>query len=107
MLLTPTYHVFEMFTPHHDADRLTIEYDAGRYAMDDEEIPQVSASASVKDGRIFLSLVNLSHQDSAEICIELDGDYQVKGGRILIADALDAHNTFDRPDTVMPSISVI
>ena len=104
MLLTPTYHVFEMFTPHHDADRLAIEYDAGQYVMDDTEIPQVSASASAKDDSIFITLVNLSHQDRAEISIGLDGDYRFNAGRILTARSLDAHNTFDQPDALQPTV---
>ena len=104
MLLTPTYHVFEMFTPHHDADRLAIEYDAGRYVMDNTELPQVSASASAKDDRIFITLVNLSHQDYAEISIEIDRDYQSNTGRILTADTLDAHNTFNQPDALQPAV---
>ena len=104
MLLTPTYHVFKMFTPHHDADRLPIEYDAGRYVLDNTEIPQVSASASAKDDGIFITLVNLSHQNSAELNIGLDGDYQFNTGRILTADTLDAHNTFDQPDALQPVV---
>lgn len=102
MVLTPTYYVFEMFTPHHDADRLAIEYDAGQYVMDDTELPQVSASASIKDGRVFLTLANLSHQDSAELSIDLDGPYSFEKGRILTADRLDAHNTFADPEALMP-----
>jgi alpha-N-arabinofuranosidase len=103
MLVTPTYHVFEMFTPHHDADLLPIEYDTGSYIMEDMALPQISASASRKDGQVFVSLVNLSHHDSAEIALGLDRDYQFRCGRILTADTLDAHNTFDRPDALQPA----
>ena len=102
MLLTPTYHVFEMFTPHHDADLLDMEYDPGHYIMDDIQLPHISASASRKDGRVFLTLANLSHQDSVEVSIDLDGAYTVDTARILSAETLDAHNTFAAPDFLKP-----
>lgn len=103
MLLTPTYHIYEMFTPHHDADALSIDYDEGEYTMGDESIPHISVSASSKDGRIFVSLVNLSHIDSATVSLDLRGnDAAFKNGRILTDDKLNAHNTFENPENIKP-----
>lgn len=103
MLLTPTYHIFEMFTPHHDADVLSINYDAGEYTQDGDSIPKISVSASTKDNKIFVSIVNLSHGDDAELSLNI-GDESVSfiSGRILKSTELNAHNTFENPDTISP-----
>ena len=51
MLLTPTYHVFEMFKVHQDAELLDLAFEAAPYTVDGVSIPQTSVSASrSKDG---------------------------------------------------------
>ncbi len=47
MLLTPTYHVFEMFKVHQDAQALVVHIKVGDYEYDGDSIPQVSVSASI------------------------------------------------------------
>lgn len=103
MLLTPTYHVFEMFTPHHDAMALSIDFDEGVYSMGEDSIPHISASASTKNGKVFVSLVNLSHKDSVNVKFDIRGNnIKFKNGRILTDDKLNAHNTFENPGSVAP-----
>ena len=46
MILTPTYHVFEMYTVHHDATMLPVEMRSANYTFDGDTIPAISASAS-------------------------------------------------------------
>ncbi|GJM76152.1 hypothetical protein HMSSN036_83680 [Paenibacillus macerans] len=46
MILTPTYHVFDMYKVHQDAEFLDLTLDAGSLSFDGEEIPAVSATAS-------------------------------------------------------------
>src|SRR5690606_10801344 len=59
MILTPTYHVFELYKVHQGATVLRLELDSPRYSAGDESIPAVSASATRgADGQIHLSLVN-------------------------------------------------
>jgi alpha-N-arabinofuranosidase len=105
MILTPTYHVFEMYRVHHDATLLPLNIDSGlQYSYGDQSIPAVSVSAS-KDinGKVHVSLVNVHPQEATEISLELRGmDADKVTGRILTADALNAHNTFDQPDQVHP-----
>lgn len=74
MLLTPTYHVFEMFKVHQDATKLDIETTVEEYEMNGEKLPSVSASAS-KDanGKIHISLCNLNHQAESSVNIDLRG----------------------------------
>jgi alpha-N-arabinofuranosidase len=105
MLLTPTYHVFEMYTVHHDAVLLPIVLDAGRYVNGDRSIPAVSATAS-RDaaGRIHLTLTNVDPNQTRTINVSVRGQ-AVAGvsGRILTAAQMNAYNTFEQPNAVHPT----
>jgi alpha-N-arabinofuranosidase len=104
MILTPTYHVFEMYKVHHDATLLPVELQCGDYQFGDEKIPALNVSASKdKSGRIHISLCNLDPKNSARIVCELRGIRAKKiSGRVLTAEAMTAHNTFDRPEAIHP-----
>jgi Alpha-L-arabinofuranosidase len=107
MILTPTYHVFDMYKVHQDAERIDLALDGGAYSFDGQgEIPAVTSTASKdSEGKIHISLCHLNHQASAEISIDLrglaDASLSVTGTTIT-ADKIDAHNTFDQPDNVKP-----
>lgn len=105
MLLTPTYHVFEMYKVHHDATLLPLAVNSGTYAMDGRELPSVSASASKDaDGTVHISVVNIEPAEDIELLIDLrGGDYKDVSARILTAPELNTHNTFDRPDEIKPA----
>lgn len=106
MLLTPTYHVFNMFKVHQDAELLDLTIDSGTYSFEGSEIPEVSASASVTDaGIIHVSLCNLNHAALATVPLELRGLSGQKvevTGTTLTGNKIDAHNTFSQPDAVVP-----
>jgi alpha-N-arabinofuranosidase len=103
MVTTPTYHVFEMFTPHQDAERISASYDTGTYTMDGKDVPHISVSASQKDGEVFISIVNLSHESAADVVLDLRGaKLAFKSGRVITSGTLDARNTFDFPDALVP-----
>lgn len=105
MLLTPTYHVFHMYQVHQDADLLSMTLENEEYRFGNEAIPQVSASASVdQDGKIHISICNLSHDSDVDIDCELRGATASKvSGTILTAQAMNAHNTFDSPENIKPA----
>ncbi|MBN2329783.1 MAG: alpha-N-arabinofuranosidase [Candidatus Omnitrophica bacterium] len=104
MLLTPTYHVFEMFKGHQDAVLLPAYLQCGDYQFGNEKIPMLNASASrSREGSILISLCNLDPNNSAELDCELRGaDPSSVLARVLTADAITAHNTFDDPESVKP-----
>jgi len=104
MVLTPTYHVFEMYKVHQGATSLPVELTTPDYALGDQRIPAVSATAS-RDGagRVHLSLVNTDPNREAAVICELRGFTPSRvSGRVLTAAAINAHNTFDAPMTVAP-----
>ena len=105
MLLTPTYHVFEFYTVHHDAVLLPIALDAGKYVHGERTMPAVSATASRDtNGRIHVTLTNVDPNQARTINVSVRGQ-AVTGvsGRILTADRMNAHNTFEQPDAVRPA----
>jgi alpha-L-arabinofuranosidase len=104
MLLTPTYHVFEMYKPFQGATSIPVKLLTPDYAFKDEKIPAVSATAArATDGKVRLALVNVLPNETATVTCALAGlDAKSATGRILTAPAMDSHNTFAAPNTVVP-----
>ena len=105
LIVTPTFHVYEMFTVHHDATLLPVETQAEGYAFDGVTLPAVQASASRdKAGKINVTLCNLDPQRPAAVECQLSGaKVKAVSGRVLTAEAMQAHNTFDKPEVVKPA----
>ncbi|MBN2086160.1 MAG: alpha-N-arabinofuranosidase [Anaerolineales bacterium] len=105
MILTPTYHVFEMYKDHQDAVRLPFDLEESLYASGDESIPAVNVSASRAGvGTVLLTLCHLDPVQGLELECELRGMTPVSvTGRILTADAVHAGNTFEKPEAVQPA----
>jgi len=104
MIVTPTYHVFEMYTVHHDATLLPTEMTGEEYAFGGKKLPGVTVSATRdQTGAIHVSLCNLNPNRPATITIELRGaSPKTVSGRVLTASEMTAHNTFTNPNTVTP-----
>ncbi|ONK12484.1 alpha-L-arabinofuranosidase C-terminal domain-containing protein [Streptomyces sp. MP131-18] len=105
LILTPTYHVFEMNKGHQDATSLAVHLRApdAKRTVGDGELETLSASASVRDGRVLISLTNLDAEDSVALTLDLRGRTAGEpAARILTAERPQAFNTGDAPDTVAP-----
>ncbi len=117
MLLTPTYHVFDLYKSHQDAvlldSYLETEIIGGKNANDEHRppappfmrdivpCPNLSASASEKDGKITLTIANADLYKSYPVEAQLVGaDIDAAEGRILRSADVHDHNTFDCPDKV-------
>jgi alpha-N-arabinofuranosidase len=105
MLLTPTFHAFEMYTVHHDATLLPTDLTCADYVTGDNKIPVLSVSASRDNaGAIHVSLCNLNPNSPADLTCELRGvKPQSDAGRLLTAETMQGHNTFEKPATVKPA----
>lgn len=104
MVLTPTYHVFEMYKVHQGATLLPLQLDCERRDVDGgRNIPLVSATAS-RDaaGKVHISLSNVDLHSMQEISIEGLSASKVSG-RILTATSPRECNDFDAPSRVHPS----
>ncbi len=102
MLLTPTYHVFDMYKEHQGAEVIETCVDSDPYTFGIDAIPAVTASASLKDGKVLLTLTNASYRDDAEVSVSIACDGPVEG-TILATQAPTSHNTFDDPENVKPA----
>jgi len=102
MVLTPTYHVFEMYAPFQGATPLKIELQAPEYREGTLTLPMLQASAArTADGSLALALVNLDPQRGLSVHTTLQG---TASGQLLTAATMDAHNGFDGPETVKPTV---
>ena len=105
MLLTPTYHVMEMYNVHQDALLLPLTLTSNDYVFGEKKIQAVSGSASRdKNGLVHISLVNIDAHHEQEVTIDL-GSLSVKSvsGRVLHADKIQDHNSFDNQQKVKPA----
>lgn len=104
IILTPTYHVMEMYTVHHDALLLPVSITSDDYVLNGEKLEAISVSVSKnKKGIVHISLTNIDAHKFREVSIDL-GNLAAKkvSGRILKADSLQSHNTFSQPDKIKP-----
>jgi alpha-N-arabinofuranosidase len=105
MLLTPTYHVMEMYNVHQNATLIPVKVKSEDYVLGNDKLPAVSASASVDSlGRTHISLVNIDAKKTHPVAIDIKG---IKAGsfsgRILTSDKLQNYNSFENPDKITPA----
>jgi alpha-L-arabinofuranosidase len=97
MVLTPTYHVFDLYKAHHDATLLS-----SAISCDDAQtgVKQLTATASQKENVITVTLTNTSCTDALDVKLELLGaDASDVSGRILTG-AMNDKNTFEQKECV-------
>ena len=96
MVLTPTYHVFDLYKEHQDGDSVYCFTEK----LTEGDIPAVSCAASVKDGVLTVTAANCSLNKDIEIAIDIAGTAPSGcTGRVLNAP-VRALNDFDAPDNV-------
>jgi len=104
MVLTPTYHVMEMYNVHQGALMLPVSITSNNYTFGGKSIKAVSASAS-KDstGAVHISLVNMDAHNDQELTIDL-GSFTPKTvtGRILHSAKIQDYNSFENPVKIQP-----
>lgn len=99
LVKTPTYHVFDLYTDHQDAEFVATPTTPG--TTPGALGAQGDFTVSRKDGALTISATNwgLGH--------ELEADFQLPGNatdvlraQVLTGPAATSHNTFERPDEV-------
>ena len=105
MVLTPTYHVFDLYKVYQDTTSLPIELKSPSYNKDAWTLPAVSASAvRDSDGKIHIGMTNTDPNNAVTITARISGMTAAGvSGRIVTARAMNAINTFDHPSTVTPA----
>jgi alpha-N-arabinofuranosidase len=103
-LLTPTYHVFDLYQVHQDAQLLATMIDAnGTYTNGEAQIPQLHVSAS-RDaaGTVNVTICNLDPHHGADVTLSLSAGSTIGelSGRLVTAPTMQTHNTFAQPETI-------
>lgn len=106
MVLTPTYHTFRMYNVHQDAMHLPLTCSSEKFTDGNgRQCPYVDATASRnEEGLVNITLTNTSLDENAEVEIDLGADRKLQiTGEILTSGNIQDHNTFDKPETVVPA----
>lgn len=106
MVLTPTYHVFEMYKGHQNARQIE-SYVETVLVGDTEEcrVPNLHLSASqTEDGRVLITVANLDDAGGTEFDCVLTGLGTIGQvtGRVL-SGRRDAFNSFEAPELLRPA----
>lgn len=103
LVLTPTYHVFEMNKGHHDAALLPVHLVDAVPATGLTETDALSITASRKDGRSLVSITNTELTGPRDLIVELRGGLaQAARARVLDAEGPAARNDVSNPEAVAP-----
>lgn len=106
MLLTPTYHVFDLYKVFQDSRSLAIQLWSPDYSYGGRKIPAVNASAARDSaGVVHVSLVNLDPAKRVRVRADLGSiAFRSVSGRVLTSGKFNDYNTFDQPDKVRPAV---
>jgi alpha-N-arabinofuranosidase len=104
---TPNYHAFAMYRPHQGARALRLEVDAPSVEFKTKEgterVFRVAGSASRREGTVTLTLVHTHATEPYDLAVALQGGAAKEVTHTSLADAeLNAHNTFETPERVVP-----
>ncbi|SFQ72670.1 alpha-N-arabinofuranosidase [Streptococcus equinus] len=91
MVKTPSYHVFDLYKVHQDADVV---------ASYGDESDTLSYTVSKKDGMISISLCNYSLTDTQTLDVAGEFGDTIAEARYITADKMDEHNDFEHPENI-------
>jgi alpha-N-arabinofuranosidase len=106
-ILTPTFHVFEMYAAHPNAQSVRTEVLAPRatYIRNDKpaDFRGLAGSASLKDKQLTLTVVNPDLTNPHETEIAVSGARIAScQARVLSAGDVHTHNSFEHPQMIEP-----
>ena len=106
MILTPTYHVMEMYSVHQDAEWLPLTIKTNDYTSGNDKLPAVSGSASRdKNGATHITLTNIDAKANQDITISVkNAKFKTVSGRILTSTKLQDFNSFENPNKISPAV---
>ncbi|WP_194776329.1 alpha-N-arabinofuranosidase [Pararhodonellum marinum] len=105
MILTPTYHIFDLYRAHQDAQLLSHHLSTEEVSFGEQKLEslQVSTSKSA-DGTVNISIANIHPDKKIDLEVLLRGiDPKSVTARALTGPSIDAYNTFDNKEAVKVS----
>ncbi len=102
MVKTPTWHVFDLFKEHQDAELVESCIETETIGVDEDYmIPNLSESASVdSEGKLQITLGNSSVTEAYPVETEISGFHPKKVSARILTGAMTDKNTFEEPDAV-------
>ena len=112
MVLTPTYHVFDLYKGHQDATLLESYIQQDQIGTEEAQVPLLHASASLgATGDVLITMVNLSPTQEQKIQCTLSGSSYISASSRYISGEMTAYNEFDMTPQVkintMPDIAIV
>ncbi|GAC1706500.1 MAG: alpha-L-arabinofuranosidase AbfB [Flavisolibacter sp.] len=106
LVLTPTYHIMNMYKVHQEARLIDFKIDSENYTINENTIPAISGSASLdKNDFLHLSLVNVHGSKTIFVAIQIQGRIiNSITAKILTSHNLQDHNDFDQPEKILPGV---
>jgi alpha-N-arabinofuranosidase len=104
IILTPTYHVMEMYNVHQGATMIPVTLQTIFYVEGRDSLPAISVSSSRDQlGVIHISLVNIDPEKTNPVRIQgLDPGMKLVAATILQSARIQDHNSFDEPEKIKP-----
>ena len=104
IILTPTYHVMEMYNVHQDAVMIPVELQNIYYKEGNDSLPAISVSASRnQQGLTHISLVNIDPEKTNTVHIQMEGpQLKLDNGRILQSASIQDFNDAQNPEKITP-----
>jgi alpha-N-arabinofuranosidase len=95
MLLTPTYHVFDLYKEHQGGTLIESYVETSGIGTEDALVPNLNVSASQSgSGKVHITLANLCAQSSYPVDMELSGAATGAVSAKILAGEMHAHNDF-------------
>ena len=104
MVLTPTYHIFNMYKNHQESTLVESYIETKMIGVDEEnQVPNLHESVSIdSEGRVNITINNLSVDEGYNV----EGilvDREIKSVKAtILSNEMNAYNTFDNPEVVKP-----
>jgi len=102
MLLTPTYHVFDLYRPHMDATLLPTHLESEMVEAGSVKMEALNVSSSLSDdGTVNIAIANINPEKAIDLAVSLRGtNAKDVSGRYLTAPELNSHNSFEQKEVV-------
>ena len=102
MIKTPTYHVFDMYKYHQDADLLDSTLETEIVGLEEENmVPNLSESVSIDaDGVMHITMTNLDLEHAYPIETTILGKKVESIKAQIVTQEMHAKNTFEDPENV-------
>ena len=102
MILTPTYHVFDMYKDHQDAMLVESSIESEYIGLEQEyQVPDLTESVSVsEDGTLHITVTNASLDRAIPVEAVISGRSVSEVCAEIVSGEMHQMNTFENPDNV-------